>query len=81
MPAHTSALSDVSALTVGVLGGTEPQGRGLTYRLASAGQRAIVGSRVARRRPPQPNWLRWPAPLWVPKTPAMGCDLPVREDS
>jgi NADPH-dependent F420 reductase len=42
-------LPDVSALVVGVLGGTGDQGRGLAYRLAKAGQRVIIGSRVAER--------------------------------
>ncbi|MCQ4084701.1 NADPH-dependent F420 reductase [Streptomyces sp. RB6PN25] len=43
------ALPDVSGLVVGVLGGTGDQGRGLAYRLATAGQRVIVGSRSADR--------------------------------
>ncbi|MHC3412806.1 NAD(P)-binding domain-containing protein, partial [Streptomyces sp. DT17] len=38
-----------SDLTVGVLGGPGPQGRGLASRLARAGQRVIIGSRVAGR--------------------------------
>jgi NADPH-dependent F420 reductase len=42
-------LPDVSALTVGVLGGTGDQGRGLAYRLARAGQKVIIGSRSAER--------------------------------
>lgn len=42
-------LPDVSAMVVGVLGGTGPQGRGLAYRLARAGQSVIVGSRAADR--------------------------------
>ena len=42
-------LPDVSGLTVGVLGGTGPQGRGLAYRLARSGQKVIIGSRVADR--------------------------------
>ncbi|MBA2811753.1 NADPH-dependent F420 reductase [Streptomyces sp. KM273126] len=42
-------LPDVSDLVVGVLGGTGPQGKGLAYRLARAGQKVIVGSRVADR--------------------------------
>ncbi len=37
------------SLTVGVLGGTGPQGRGLGLRLASAGYRVVVGSRVPQR--------------------------------
>ncbi|MFF1447089.1 NADPH-dependent F420 reductase [Streptomyces sp. NPDC058274] len=42
-------LPDVSALVVGVLGGTGPQGKGLAYRLAKAGQQVIIGSRAADR--------------------------------
>jgi 8-hydroxy-5-deazaflavin:NADPH oxidoreductase len=40
---------DVGRLTVGVLGGTGPQGRGLAVRLAAAGQRVLLGSRDADR--------------------------------
>lgn len=40
---------DVSALTVGVLGGTGPQGRGLAVRLAAAGQTVRIGSRDGER--------------------------------
>ncbi|MFF6998631.1 NADPH-dependent F420 reductase [Streptomyces sp. NPDC008313] len=42
-------LPDVSGLVVGVLGGTGPQGKGLAYRLARAGQKVILGSRAADR--------------------------------
>ncbi|MBL1066655.1 NADPH-dependent F420 reductase [Streptomyces sp. 7-21] len=42
-------LPDVSRLTVGVLGGTGDQGRGLAYRFGRAGQRVIIGSRAAER--------------------------------
>ena len=42
-------LPDVSGMTVGVLGGTGPQGRGLAYRLAKAGQQVVIGSRSAER--------------------------------
>jgi hypothetical protein len=42
-------LPDVSGLIVGVLGGTGPQGKGLAYRLARAGQKVIIGSRAAER--------------------------------
>ncbi len=41
--------ADLSALTVGVLGGTGPQGRGLAFRWATAGIRVVLGSRVADR--------------------------------
>jgi NADPH-dependent F420 reductase len=40
---------EVAGLTVGVLGGTGPQGRGLGLRLAAAGQRVLLGSREAGR--------------------------------
>src|SRR3954451_15456451 len=40
---------DVTSLSVGVLGGTGPQGRGLAVRLAAAGQRVLIGSRDADR--------------------------------
>ena len=43
------ALPDVSGLVVGVLGGTGDQGRGLAYRLATVGQKVIIGSRSAER--------------------------------
>jgi NADPH-dependent F420 reductase len=42
-------LPDVSTLSVGVLGGTGEQGRGLARRLAMAGHRVIIGSRDAAR--------------------------------
>jgi len=42
-------LPDVSALSVGVLGGTGDQGRGLALRLAMAGHDVVVGSRDAVR--------------------------------
>jgi 8-hydroxy-5-deazaflavin:NADPH oxidoreductase len=51
LPAATRAreLPDVSSLTVGVFGGTGPQGRGLAVRLAGAGQKVLLGSRDAER--------------------------------
>jgi NADPH-dependent F420 reductase len=42
-------LPEVSGLTVGVLGGTGAQGRGLALRLAAAGQPVVIGSRSAER--------------------------------
>lgn len=44
-----TTLPDVSGLTVGILGGTGPQGRGLAYRFARAGQTIRIGSRSATR--------------------------------
>ena len=42
-------LPDVSGLSVGVLGGTGEQGRGLALRWAQAGHRVVVGSRDSQR--------------------------------
>ncbi|EST23738.1 NADPH-dependent F420 reductase [Streptomyces roseochromogenus] len=42
-------LPDISGYVVGVLGGTGPQGKGLAYRLARAGQKVIIGSRATER--------------------------------
>jgi NADPH-dependent F420 reductase len=48
-PTVVHELPDVSGLTVGVLGGTGEQGRGLALRLASAGQKVVIGSRSSER--------------------------------
>ncbi len=42
-------MADLAGVTVGVLGGTGDQGRGLARRLAMAGHRVIIGSRDAGR--------------------------------
>lgn len=42
-------LPSVSHLTIGVLGGTGEQGRGLAYRWAVAGLEVVIGSRDAAR--------------------------------
>jgi 8-hydroxy-5-deazaflavin:NADPH oxidoreductase len=44
-----NTLPDVSGLAVAILGGTGDQGRGLAIRLAQAGQRMLIGSRVRER--------------------------------
>lgn len=49
MTVDLNGLPDVSGLTVGILGGTGDQGRGLGYRLARAGQSVVIGSRTAPR--------------------------------
>ncbi len=49
MVLDVSALPDVSALTVGILGGTGDQGRGLAYRFARSGLAVRIGSRSAER--------------------------------
>jgi NADPH-dependent F420 reductase len=41
--------TDAANLTVGVLGGTGDQGRGLARRLAAAGNPVLIGSRAAAR--------------------------------
>lgn len=43
------ALPDATGLSVGILGGTGPQGRGLAYRFALAGHAVRIGSRSAER--------------------------------
>jgi 8-hydroxy-5-deazaflavin:NADPH oxidoreductase len=43
------AALDLSAVTVGVLGGTGPQGRGLAYRWALGGLSVVIGSREVGR--------------------------------
>ncbi|HEY0450240.1 NADPH-dependent F420 reductase [Actinophytocola sp.] len=42
-------MTDVTGLTVGVLGGTGPQGKGLALRWARAGIGVVIGSRSAER--------------------------------
>jgi NADPH-dependent F420 reductase len=42
-------VTDVAKLTVGVFGGTGPQGRGLALRWAKAGLKVIIGSRKQER--------------------------------
>jgi NADPH-dependent F420 reductase len=42
-------VSEVTDLTVGVFGGTGPQGRGLALRWAMAGVKVVIGSRKAER--------------------------------
>lgn len=41
--------ADLSQLTIGVLGGTGPQGQGLAYRWALGGLSVVIGSRKAGR--------------------------------
>lgn len=48
-PRDPRDLPDVSGLSVGVLGGTGAQGRGLARRLAAAGHPVTLGSRDAAR--------------------------------
>jgi len=45
----TPSSPDVSTLTIAVLGGTGPQGRGLARRFAAAGLDVVLGSRDASR--------------------------------
>jgi NADPH-dependent F420 reductase len=49
MTLESNTLPEVDGLTVGILGGTGDQGRGLAYRFARAGQRVVIGSRSAER--------------------------------
>jgi NADPH-dependent F420 reductase len=49
MTFDSNTLPEVVRLTVGILGGTGDQGRGLAYRFARAGHRVVIGSRSAER--------------------------------
>jgi 8-hydroxy-5-deazaflavin:NADPH oxidoreductase len=49
MPTSEEIAGEAARLTVGILGGTGDQGRGLGHRLAIAGNRVIIGSRNAGR--------------------------------
>jgi hypothetical protein len=42
-------VTEIGDLTVGVLGGTGPQGKGLAFRWAKAGLKVVIGSRSAER--------------------------------
>ncbi|MCP2170335.1 NADPH-dependent F420 reductase [Goodfellowiella coeruleoviolacea] len=42
-------VADIRQLTIGVLGGTGPQGKGLALRWAKAGLKVVIGSRKADR--------------------------------
>ncbi|MEW2358771.1 NADPH-dependent F420 reductase [Spirillospora sp. NPDC029432] len=57
-------LPDVSGLTIGILGGTGDQGKGLARRFALAGHQVVIGSRKAARAQEAADDL--------------GSDLPVR---
>ncbi|GAA1274087.1 NADPH-dependent F420 reductase [Planotetraspora silvatica] len=51
MAEHTDSpqVPEVSALSIGILGGTGDQGRGLARRFALAGHTVLIGSRSAQR--------------------------------
>jgi NADPH-dependent F420 reductase len=49
MALDLSTLPDVGELSVGILGGTGDQGRGLAYRFARSGLQVRIGSRSAAR--------------------------------
>lgn len=48
-PTDSATPPDVSGLTIGFLGGTGEQGRGLARRFAMAGHGVVIGSRDAQR--------------------------------
>lgn len=49
MSVHTAEPLDVGGLTIGVIGGTGDQGRGLARRFSLAGHKVIIGSRNGER--------------------------------
>jgi 8-hydroxy-5-deazaflavin:NADPH oxidoreductase len=61
---QAAAVPDVTTLTIGILGGTGDQGRGLARRFAQAGNPVIIGSRSAERA--------------VAAAQALGADLGIR---
>ncbi|MDQ3761832.1 MAG: NADPH-dependent F420 reductase [Actinomycetota bacterium] len=66
--------ADLSQLTIGVLGGTGPQGRGLAYRWALRGLSVVIGSREAGRAEQTAASLRERAgSQWVRGTDNAGC--------
>jgi NADPH-dependent F420 reductase len=48
-PDETTAAERLGSMTVAVLGGTGPQGRGLARRFASSGLAVVIGSRASDR--------------------------------
>ncbi len=58
----TQAAAPTEALTIGVLGGTGDQGRGLALRLAMAGHTVLIGSRAAEKAVPIAAELQTLAP-------------------
>lgn len=50
-------MTDVNALSIGILGGTGDQGKGLARRFAAAGHRVLVGSRNAERAGEAAAWI------------------------
>ncbi|WP_328818835.1 NADPH-dependent F420 reductase [Nonomuraea cypriaca] len=46
---HDRAMTDLNGLTIGILGGTGDQGKGLARRFALAGHPVLIGSRSAQR--------------------------------
>ena len=49
MTTADSAVPDLKSLTISVLGGTGPQGRGLARRFAQAGLTVVIGSRTQEK--------------------------------
>ena len=58
-PRVPPTVADVQGLTVGVLGGTGDQGRGLAYRFGRAGLNVLIGSRDAERAAVAAAGLAW----------------------
>lgn len=57
----------METMTIALIGGTGPQGRGLGYRFARAGHRVVLGSRAAERAAASAEELasRLPAGAWL----------------
>jgi NADPH-dependent F420 reductase len=68
-------MTDVSGLSIGILGGTGDQGKGLARRFAMAGLRVVIGSRGAERAREAADSIGAGASGAVNSEVAAGCDI------
>jgi NADPH-dependent F420 reductase len=69
------AMTDVSGLSIGILGGTGDQGKGLALRFAMAGLRVVIGSRSAERASEAADSIGAGATGAANSEVAAGCDI------
>jgi NADPH-dependent F420 reductase len=70
-------LPDVSGLSIGILGGTGDQGKGLARRFALAGHQVIIGSRSAERAQQAAESLDAGLPVRGAENPAVAAEADV----
>jgi len=68
-------MTDVSGLSIGILGGTGDQGKGLARRFAMAGLRVVIGSRSAERAGEAADSIGAGASGATNSEVAAGCDI------